>query len=142
RISSCTLICAALYCGWERPSTGIVVHDTTAWPSTDAAALSGWPSKADDSCTTCSVSSGNPANAFAATTPATAAEAEEPKPRDCGILLVETTRNPGASTFAAFKPERMAFTTRCEPSRGRSSSPSLKISTSKPDGVTSTSTVS
>ena len=48
RISGCTLMVAALYSGKERPSTGTVVHETTALPSTEAAALSGWPSNAED----------------------------------------------------------------------------------------------
>ena len=129
RMSLCTGICTARNVGSERPSTGTLVHEVTACPSTEAAALSGWPSNSDDSCTRSAADSGEPASAFAAATPATAADADDPSPRDCGMALVQVTFSPGAVTSAAFSPERTARTTKLDSSRGSSSAPSPVMST-------------
>ena len=65
------------------------VHDTTAPPSTEAAALSGWPSNSDDNWISSSWLRGvKPACArrpLTAARPPTTAAADEPTPRECGI---------------------------------------------------------
>ena len=150
RTDSATGTPTARYSGALRPSTGILVQEITPPPSTLAAALSGCPSK--DAASWISVSSssapvgrsgvGSPASPEAATTPATAAAAEDPRPRECGMTLWQVIFRPRTVAPASRRPARTARTTRCRSSSGTSPSPSPWTMTSRPESVASTSTTS
>ena len=60
------------------------------------------------------------ARPLAAASPPTAADADDPSPRECGITLRHTTSRPPAQTPAASRPRSMARTTRCDGPHGTS----------------------
>ena len=74
-----------------------VEAETTKPPRSAAAALSGWPSTAVAMRSCAAMSSGPPTSALAATTPATVAAADEPRPRASGIALCIVIRQPTPS---------------------------------------------
>ena len=83
-----------------------------------------------------------PDSAIAATAPATAAAAELPSPRECGMALRQRIRMPGGASPTRSQVRRMARTTRCASSQGTWPAPSPSTSTVTPSGATETSTSS
>jgi hypothetical protein len=90
----------------------------------------------------CSSSTSRPLMASAATAPATAAAAELPSPRACGMALRQRIRIPGGASPITSQVVRMARTTRCASLQGTRPAPSPSTSTVTPSSATDTSTSS
>ncbi len=86
--------CGVSRWAWNAPSS---CQATTNPPSRLAAALSACPSNSAASCSAVS-SRSLPARAYPAATPATAAAADDPRPRECGTALWQRSHSPGTST--------------------------------------------
>ena len=93
---------------------------------------------------TCSIVSrssavSRPASTAAATAPPTAAAAELPSPRECGMALRQRIRRPGGASPVMAHIVRIARTTRCPSSQGTRPAPSPSTSTATPSDATDTS---
>ena len=118
------------------------VQDTTAPPSTAAAALSGWPSNSEDSWTSSdSVSGVEPACAtrpLAAARPPTTAAADEPSPRECGMSLRQRTFSPLTDDAGCLQPALDGPHHQVGRVQRNLPAPSPSTSTMRPESVVST----
>ena len=111
----------------ERLDPPSIAALTTNPPSSAAAALSGWPSIAVARRSRSGLVSGSPRSALPATSPATVAAADDPRPRASGISLCISIRQPtpsGISPRTSRSAASIPWTQRFSRSAGSSPSPS------------------